>query len=191
MFAQPPSEIVTVTQAGGPVARSIREYGSGLLRPRQDGDRPRLHRRVRTALPQGRAHQPPHGGPGRHVPADLPLLRRRRGAARAGARVDAGADQGMGPGPGPPDRARDDAPDDGTDHVRRGARADGAAPGRRPPRLPGVGLTRGDRAPARRHARRGRGHLLAGRGRRARVLHGPHGLLRLRRVQGDRHARVG
>ena len=59
--------------------------------------------------------------------------------------------------------------DDRADHVRRGARTDGAPPGRRSPGLPRLGLTRGDRAPAHRHARRRRRHLLAGRDRRRRV----------------------
>ena len=57
---------------------------------------------------------------------------------------------------------RETSSDDRADHVRRGARADRAAPGGRPPRLPGLGLARGDRAPAGRHARRRRRHLLAG-----------------------------
>ena len=57
-------ETVTVTQGWGPGRPYHERYGGGLLRPRQDGHRPGVHRRVRAALPQGRPHQPAAGGAG-------------------------------------------------------------------------------------------------------------------------------
>ena len=122
------------------------------------------------------------------LPAHLPPPGGERAEAGQGARVDADPDQGVGPGPDPGDRARGAGGDGGADHLRRGARPHRGAPGRRLQGVPGLGITRGHRAPPGRTPGRRRGHRQPGGGGRGGPVRRRDGVLRLRSVQGRGHA---